>query len=558
MPKEDDNKVTIQSAPDPMVMAQMSTNKAILEFALKNIPSFQKNFAKTMLAYGSFGSSIAFAMVLKNLLESKVVEKFSITDFDFVNYYWQKVVYRHPEQTYEIIKVGEKWVYKDKIMSSGALSTALEAKQIFMNQPGSYYFRSWDSKMVVVDVTSDRILIKAPALTRITDSLDQIMKSCEVIVQNSSTIMVRCTMSPTEMVNVTPQSPTYSFETTNYRMLKNLIKSNFRMSKTMKFRKIPLSIIFDGEPGMGKTTFCNFMAGTGEADFIMLINLVQFKSLEFKEIVSKISKRINDQMKNVKATTEQTIIIQFDEIDKYFESYMEDHIMKIQDDARGKKEIKKGEGDKTEEIITKSDKLTDEEIAAKKKHILNNFLNYLYEVCEGLSVLGSDRYYVIIYNSNHFDKLFNKDTDVRYQALYKRFHKFHFSKIGKSDVIDFVKDLCEKTIKSETEARLKAEADFVKYEGLNMDDYNISDEELDKIPSDIKISYRDISQILETCSYNMIKFVKLLQNKNTWAGDGIFYLNDDEKKDGVPAPAQVVATVPVVVDAPVIKEVVNV
>ncbi|AYV85499.1 MAG: hypothetical protein Satyrvirus20_6 [Satyrvirus sp.] len=156
------------------------------------------------------------------------------------------------------------------------------------------------------------------------------------------------------------------------------------------------------------------------------------------------------------------------------------------------------------------DKLTDKEEEEKVTQIRNEFLDQLLKLVDGI-ILPDTRKYVIIFNTNHFDRLFEK-TDMRFNALRDRFQRYEFKKIGKDEVIVYLKNISLKlldySIEPNTNNNSKKEIFQNIISKLNLKNENI----FDNIPDDISISYRTLLKVLRKNCFNMLRTVEELQN----------------------------------------------
>ena len=178
----------------------------------------------------------------------------------------------------------------------------------------------------------------------------------------------------------------------------------------------------------------------------------------------------------------------------------------MREEARGKKQIK---DDKTQNSVVESyEKLSREEENEKKIQIRNDFLDQLYKLVDG-HVLSDARKYVIIFNTNNFNGLF-LDTDDRYKALIDRFQKYKFNKIGKAEIISYLKcitnELKKKILESNNGTITKLISDKKNIANLCAYDERV----LDRIPDNISITYRTLHKILRSVSFKTESVIDIL------------------------------------------------
>lgn len=116
----------------------------------------------------------------------------------------------------------------------------------------------------------------------------------------------------------------------------------------------------------------------------------------------------------------------------------------------------------------------------------------------------TNKNYIIIYNTNYFDSIF-EGTSKHFNHIKSRLLKYTFEEIGKQDIIDCLHDIeshLQKNPKNTMSLKLD-QADF------------------DKIPGNVKISYRHMFSILSATQYIVPDFIDRLGNLNCDANDFI-------------------------------------
>ena len=252
------------------------------------------------------------------------------------------------------------------------------------------------------------------------------------------------------------------------------------------------------------TTFGSYIASAGIFNRIIVYNLMQGTNVNFLESMNNLERQLyNSTPKDKKTDDEQeSVLLILDEIDKWLESYIDQKIHSLREDARTKKEVGKTDG---ASIVYKANKLTEIEEKEKKQQLHNEFLDQLYKLVDGL-ILADSRKYVIIFNTNNFDGLF-QNTDKRYIALRDRFQQYKFIKNGKKEIIMYINNIiCRMkhfiTDNTIPENNKKMYAHTVKQ--LTIYDEDI----LRHIPDKISISYRTLIKILRKNCFNIPNTIK--------------------------------------------------
>ncbi len=277
----------------------------------------------------------------------------------------------------------------------------------------------------------------------------------------------------------------------------------------MKTNATPLCVNFNGPPGTGKTTFGSFISDKGIFDRIFVCNLVQIgatatnNTMSFNEILNSINTSIiNSAPKDKKYDGDkECVLIIFDELDKWLKSYIDRKINLMREEARKTVHHQPTANDKntlTETFL----KLSTDEEDEKRIHIKNEFLDQLYRLVDG-HILSDTRKYVLVFNTNEFNTMFEK-ADTRHAALKTRFTCFEFSLCGKKEITDYIKKISQTVQESNTNKKNQKSVKNL---------LTIDDSCFDLIPDEIKISYREMTQILNLCHYNIPKFIEKLQEK---------------------------------------------
>jgi len=482
-------------------LAKLHTNGAILDSVSSML------FSKSM-GYKSFLvmlRNVAILIVVKMILEDfkSILDKFRFTDLYFIKYIYQK--FRFGEIGYSIDNVhdknGNKWFNKDEIISINTLTTMMESRTVLLSKPGTYYYEHF-GYIVKVIVTGVKITFAVPNISQLRNHIetDVLYKNTEFTFGQKTTI-TKITVKSDDIVKTDPVSITHAYPTENYIRLEKMIHYHFVADGIIKFPSIPVCISFDGIPGTGKTTFASYIAPSGIFDKIYICNMVQLSKMDFKEVIGNIERKLITPS-NIK---DEKILMIFDEIDKWLSSYIENQMSTMREQARKKVQVledKSSDSKKGPTVLENYEKLTIDEEDERRLQIRNNFLDQLYNLLEGNMLINTKKY-VLIFNTNEFSQIF-KDTPKKYNALRDRFQQFHFSEIGKTDIIKYLKNINNTFINS---LNTNVDCDKIVKE-LIVD----KDDIYDLIPEDYTISYRKLQKILRFSNFSISKTIDNIVN----------------------------------------------
>jgi len=497
----------IVAYPDFENISRQRTNSSIIEHFIAFL--FTKGTKINCKSIVMLIRNFVIILIIKILLEESksYLDKFKFTNLEYVKYMYQYMMYS--EKRYDIIKVSNKWTHNDKNISITNLTPFLESKSIYIQQPNTYYYQ-YNTFLIKVIITDNKITFCIPNVVSIIKYVDDIMDKYQEILLGNRTSMIKVTLSPSNTPQFNPMKLIYAFETNNYLKLKESLTSVLMVDSVLNIRQTPLCINFDGDPGTGKTTFGSYIAEEGIFDRIILYNLLQSSAIDFKTIIVDLGRIINTQSpKDKKSDGEQEIILLiFDEVDKYLDSYICNKIDSFRNEARAKKETKQNNEITVSESYTK---LTVEEETDKKQQLKIEFLDKLYNLCDG-QVLNNDKKYVIIFNTNNFESLF-ENAGQKYEALHDRFQQYKFKNNTKNDIIKFIDGIMNKIMNKISNVT----TDNTKLYHSYINNITHFDKKIyEDIPEHINISYRSLSKILIDNCFDIPKSINYLsQNHNT-------------------------------------------
>lgn len=527
----DPNTKNIIVGPDYGQMMNLSTNGEIMKAFMTKL--FDNNTKFNLRTITCMTGNFIVVLLLKIFLEDSktFLDKFKFTNLNFFRHMYQSI--RYSTTKYDFILVSGKWKYDDTFISVNTLTPFLEQKSIYISQPATYYYE-YRSYLIKVIIANNKITFVIPSIDSIKRYVEiDIIRKNEEVVFGGKTTMSRVTVTPSNVIKIEPVQLAYAFETDNYLHLKESISTSFMVESVMKFNSVPFCVNFDGAPGTGKTTFGSYIASSGLFDRIIVCNLVQASNTNFQDLITNLERQITTTSpKEKKSDGEpETILLIIDEIDKWLNSYTDNQIQKLREDARGKKQLQDGKNQGT--VIEGYEKLTESEENDKRIHIKNEFLDQLYKLVDG-HMLSDIRKYVIIFNTNHFHRLF-ENVDSRFDALRDRFTKYKFDKIGKPEIIKYFDRFSERLKLfdgDETVPRTKKELFKESVQQLCTYNINIYDE----IPSTIKITYRYLHKLLRNHNFNIERTIRALATD--YASD-FFQPNDNQVNDNQENKSQV-------------------
>lgn len=500
----DANSKNIIVGPDYGQMIKLQTNAAIVEAFLSML--FSKNTKFNMLTVFTMVRNMAIILVIKTMLEDSksYLDTFKFTNLNLFRHFYQTM--RYSTHNYDFVLVCGKWMYGDHYISINTLTPFLEQKSIFISQQGTYYFeyRSYLIKVVVADKKISFVVPNIDTIKKFVET-DIIHRNKEIVFGGKTTMFRAIITSQSGVVKIEPIQLVYAFETSNYIELEHSIKSYFIVDAYLKFPTTPFCVNFDGEPGTGKTTFGSYIASSGIFDRIIVCNLVQASKLNFSDLITNLERQIAvSAPKDKKADADpETILLIIDEIDKWLESYTSNQIQNLREEARGKKQTTDG---KTSGMMVESfEKLTEQEENDKRVHIKNEFLDQLYKLVEG-NMFSDIRKYVIIFNTNNFNKLF-ENVDERFDALRDRFTKYKFSRIGKNDIITYFECFRSKLLECKTNNTQKVISSTLEnIKALCNYDLKV----YEKIPESLAITYRTLFKLFRNNNFNVAQTINSL------------------------------------------------
>lgn len=516
MANKDNNNPTF-IGPDYGQMMKQSTNSAIIEHFMGILLNKTGKFdAKTFL---HLFRGVILAIIVKTAIEESksFMDTMKFTNFNFVRYLIQCIRVRH--KTFVLYKYSEntkpeatvtKWTYDERLINSNLMKTYLEKKGVFIEQPGNYYFPS-GGYLIKTIISPNSISFVVPELPTCINEVEiNIIRNSFDISFGSSTQVYRGTaMSASSHVpNLELMAYSSAFETDNYRKLKNALRRFVTVTKQVQQTAVPYVLNFDGPPGTGKTTFCSYLASTDIVDVCLIINMVQFNKCAFSQFLNALKSKFEPLIKDISGNS-PTILIMFDEIDKWLDSYVDNQIIEIRDKSKVTKQATGAPTDSKSgapAVVENFKEMTTEEELEKRKNLRHEFFDTLLALVDGL-FYPTNRTYILIFNTNHFGRMFDMSTLAeKYHALVNRFERYRFDKGTKRDIINYFNNTVKKVEQTLESKDLTTEKKKEIAESLS-GTLNVDPQIYEKLPNDIRISYRDLNKNFRASGYDIRKTI---------------------------------------------------
>jgi hypothetical protein len=501
-------------------MAKEANNSVIIEkfvsYLLSNDLSM-KDLPKMML---KTGGALAFKELIDN--GSKYIDNMKFTDASFVKYYIQYLKYGEESFIIRRISSDKKWCSgENNFISQDTLKPFLEGKGIYADRPGTYYMY-YRFYLIKVKITNDMIEFCIPKIGVVNDfiKIDILTKHREHT-HGSMTKVYKLQLTTADSTVFKPEQirPTDAFSTKNYQQLETILKNSQTYNELAKSPTTPLAINFDGKPGTGKTSFASYISARGVFHRIFLVNLVQSRSLKFLEMIRAMERTI-ETTKDKTFEGEEQVLVVFDEVDKYLDSATEHEINKKREEARVTKESVDKDGKPV--ATTKAEKMTEQEEIDLRLTLKCDFMDDLYKLVDG-HVLSDNRRYVLIFNTNHFERMFSfngkKEVAAKYEALRSRFTRFEFNEVGRLEIGYWMDSICE-TIRMRAAQRKEPLNDDFDMQAISSYDHAL----LAAVPKDFMISYRNLFKVLRNNAYNLNQTLRFVATSAT-AGAGFDRFN---------------------------------
>jgi len=301
-----EKNITVSTTPDIGQIMKIGINTIIIQEIIKQYSSFQFSSTDVTMKHKTIYiikcvfavlNSIILLVTLKSFLENESLSKINLFKMDWIKYYTKKLY--HQQVLFEIIKKNKVWYNNGNRLSITSMTGFFDKFQISLGCRGIYYPLYYEECICIV-VTDELITIRGPKTTRIESGLKDFFKNSREIIMGDTTRMYRLKLNVVEMPEFEPIPSYFTIETPTYRHLDKLITENFKISKRLKLQKLPLSVVFDGAAGMGKTTFGMYYANKGRVNLVITVNMVGFAKMKFGDVIELVAKRVKNELDNMK------------------------------------------------------------------------------------------------------------------------------------------------------------------------------------------------------------------------------------------------------------------
>ena len=501
-------------------LVKMNTNSAIVNACVEKI--FAENFRFSPIVLFNMCFKVMCLIAIKTGIEDigSVINKFKFSDMNFLKYKYQSLKLK--STTFEILKIKDKWTYDERTLSTDNFTNALQKKKIYIEKPATYY-TGCRGYLIRVTIKDNIITFECANITEIVGYISsEFIDICIQKLHGGKTEMYKLTCgNNASVMKLEPVAKNLcAYETENYRNLKESLMVESAYEDLIGSNNGPTCISFNGEPGTGKTTFGNYIANYGNFDKIVTCNIVFLAKMKFHEIINHIETRLNGNQKT--NTTSRNVLLIIDELDKWLESHLFYHRENIREESRKQKEISDDKKKQTEKKI----KMTPEEEIDSINFEHTKFLDDLFKLVNGDTLTNTYTKYVIIFNTNHFEKIFkiNGVIPEQYEAVVDRFQRYEFTRIGKYGILEYLKNIRDfvnmSLAKRDVESRLDPE---VMRRKTTFDENNINN-----IHDGFTTTYRELQGIIRDRKYDLNNVISLLIDKSLIEYEQINYQNDSE------------------------------
>ena len=245
--------------------------------------------------------------------------------------------------------------------------------------------------------------------------------------------------------------PDTLFPSKNYLALDTIISNFFTVVNRTKMYKAQ-GILIDGEPGLGKSKSCDYLASLNKYHEVYYVNLSLTALLkrDFKSIIDEVL------IKRSGST-----IVYFDELDKYLEFYIE--------------------------------------YSFHNQEAISDFFEYrrrqkqefLYQLLEVIETNIYEDGVVFIFCSNNFHTIFEDVNQVHFHSLKSRFAPIRFDRCDRDEITKFIMFFNDKMVGTN-----------MYYEELNGLIENIKDS--------ISLTYRSVRHCHVKAGYDLEKFIEFI------------------------------------------------
>lgn len=288
--------------------------------------------------------------------------------------------------------------------------------------------------------------------------------------------------NPQELPTILPSVKIMSedmYPSKSYIALEKVMKNHIRIQECMGYFK-PLIILTNGNPGLGKTKFGDYISAQDIFREVYVIDMMVLRKYSFDMIMDRYFARMRNQKnyeKKLCYDNKKPNLLIIDEIDKYLDFKITHDTIILPESQRCISKLSK----KAITGVVKIDQYENKEYSRK------DFIHSL------MKFVDSDNHIIdktmIMFCSNNFESIFPEDS-VHYDALKTRLQEFTFEEYEAEEILKFLLFYNEK---------FKGEPEYKKI---------IVNKKLVNNLGDIHISPRKLYQIMVKNSYNYEKIIQ--------------------------------------------------
>ena len=256
--------------------------------------------------------------------------------------------------------------------------------------------------------------------------------------------------------------PKKLFPSKNYCYLDDVVSSYFKVAEMTEIYATK-GILIDGEPGLGKTGSIEYLASLNKYGRVIKIDMTNELGTLFAETVEK-----------VKQKSKESLIVLFDELDKYISHFIRTDYEK----KRSTHDPKKGGV-----------------LPTWSEHVTSGKEKFLFELLSLLENSYFDKGAIFIFCSNNFDTIFDGVDPRHFESLEKRFLPLKFHRCECEELKDYIRYYNGKFVGSKWHR-----------------EEEVLERELDRLRDNISIPYRDISDLNISSCYRVEDFIDAINN----------------------------------------------
>ncbi len=274
----------------------------------------------------------------------------------------------------------------------------------------------------------------------------------------------------------TVQSPASLFPSRNYTYLESVIRGDIETGSIVGSYPV-MGILIDGEPGLGKSSFAEYIAGLNLVGNVYRVDL---SGSQFLKATATPASMFESVFHSVSITASSIFMI--DEMDKYLAYYIE---------ASYRVCLEKYNAGLKPELHLNAPPPTLEE---HSKQVRTDFLYALLEILERTGLTKSC---VVLFCSNNFDTILDSLETTHFLSIIDRFIRIPFERCDNAEVCDYMRHYNAKFAGTR----------------FHQPDLEVT---ISRLREDVSITYRTLHQIAKKASYDFRAMVtRINQTENS-------------------------------------------